>query len=169
MNILKQLYRLPKACIYVLRNDRKKCVYISYSRNFITSLSRNIKEMQDKVHVYPPLNKYKHWELDIIETLNYNHSILDISYFIGVQVELYKHLGYDVKTHKNVMKLRFRVDIGQDFRVYCKLITKGYNEYVMGVFNNMIEAEGFIEQYINMSIIIPIYATNELTRNYLNK
>lgn len=169
MNILKALNKLPKACIYALVNTKKKCVYISYSKNFIISLSRNIKEMQDKVHVYKPLNKYKSWELVIIETLNYKSTILDISSSINTTIETYKALGYDIKTHKNVMKLRFRVDIGQDFRVYCKLITKGYSEYVVGVFNNMIEAEDLILQYRNMTIIRPLYADNDLTREYLSK
>ncbi len=168
MNLLKQLYKLPKSCIYVLRNDKKKCVYITYSKNFITSLSRNIKEMQDGTHVYKPLNgKLGKWELHIIETLKFSDTILEISCSINSIIETYKALGYDIKTHKNVMKVRFRVDIGQDYKVYCKLITKGYNEYVVGVFNNMIEAEALIEQYRNMTVIRPVYADNDLTKSYL--
>lgn len=168
MDIIKLLYRLPKSCIYALVNKKKKYVYISYSKNFITSLSRNIKEMKDGNHVYEPLNKYKSWELHIIETLNYEHTLLDISCFINSIIETYKELGYNVSTHRNVMKVRFKVCVGQDFKVYCKLITKGYNEYIVGVFNNMEEAKDLIEQYRNMKVIRPLYSNNDLTKKYLN-
>lgn len=167
MNILKQLYKLPKACIYVIKNDKKKCIYISYSKNFITSLSRNIKEMQEGIHTCKFLNGgLGKWELTIIETLTYHHTILEISCSINSIIETYKALGYEIKTHKNVMKVRFRVDIGEDYRVYCKLITKGYNEYIVGVFLNMKDAEDLITQYRNMKVITPIYANNALTKEY---
>jgi len=126
-------------------------------------------EMKEKRHVYKPLNKFRNWELDIIETLNYNHTILDISCSINTIIETYKQLGYDVKTHRNIMKVKFRVDIGEDYRVYCKLITKGYNEYVVGVFDTMKEAEDLILQYRNMNNIVPVYANNEATKEYLNR
>lgn len=168
--IFKAMFELPRMGIFVLRNDKKKRVYISYSKQLLTSLCRNIREMQDKVHVYKPLNyNFKDWKFSIIETLTFNDTILDISCKVGSLVQVYKQLGYDVRTHKNIAQLRFRVDVGQDYKIYCKLITKNYNEYVMGVFETMQDAEEFIQQYRNMSIISPLYASNTLTREYFER
>lgn len=151
----------------MLKNEKKKCVYIFYSKNLITSLSRNVREMKDKVHVYKPLNSdIRNWKFDIIETLSKNDTFLDISCKMQYHKELYKQLGYEVKTTR-IMEVRFRVDIGDDYKIYCKLITKGYKQHIVGIFNNMEEANDFIQLYKQMKIITPIYANNELTCNYM--
>lgn len=165
--VFKAMYEMPRRGIFILINEKKKCLYISYSKNLVTSVARNVREMQDKVHIYKPLNRnIRDWRFEIIETLYYEDTILDISCKINSFIEIYKQLGYEVKTHTNIVQLRFRVDIGEDYKVYCKLVTKGHNEYVMGVFNNMEEAEEFIIQYRNMKVLLPVYASNELTRDY---
>lgn len=167
MSVLKLMYELPRSGIFKFVNEEKKLVYISYSKNLITSLSRNIKEIQDKVHVYKPLNEdFEDWKFDIIETLNYHDTILDISCKINLYIEEYKQLGYNVRTHQNIQKLKFRVDIGQDYKVYCKLISRGRTEYVVGVFKDMEDAKEFIEMYRNIKNIVPIYSTNQLTKDY---
>lgn len=168
--IFKSMYELPRMGIFEIRNDRNKEVYISYSKNLVQSVSRNILEMKDKIHVYKPLNyNIRDWKFSIIETLSRNDSLLDISCKVRVVEHEYRNKGYTVKLHKNIMQLRFRVDIDNDFKVYCKLITKSYNEYVVGIFKNMKDAEYFVDMYRNMGTIIPVYANNELTREYFER
>ena len=166
----KMMVELPRMGIFILRNDRNKQVYISYSKNLIQSVSRNILEMKDKTHVYKPLNyNIRDWKFDIIETLYYTDTLLDISCKVRVAENEYRNMGYEVKLHKNIMQLRLRVDIGEDYSVYCKLITKGYNEYVVGVFHTLQDSEEFINMYRNMSVILPVYANNDLTRQYFKR
>lgn len=168
--VFEEMYNFPQSGIYVIINKKKKYVYISYSKNLLTTVCKNIREMQNRVHVYKPLNKgdIKDWKFSIIETINKDdNSILDISTKINYYITEYRNIGYDIKTYTNIVKFKFRVDVGQDYRVYCKLITRGYKEYVVGVFNNRQESKQFEELYRNMKVIIPIYSINSLTKEYI--
>lgn len=160
------MYNLPKSGIFVFVNEKSKSVYISYSKNLILTLARNVKEIQDRVHIYKPLNSnLEDWEFSIIETIHYEDSLLDIHCKVNFYVNEYRNNGYDVK-HHNIMVLQFRVEIGSDYRIYCKLKARNGNEYIVGVFRNRLECSYLDDIYRNMKTIIPVYACNELSREY---
>lgn len=167
--VFETLYNLPREGIYAIRNEQEKSVYISYSKDLLTSVSKNVKQIKEKVHICNFLNReIEELEFGIIETLNYYTTKLDIHCLLYYHITEYRNKGYTVIAYRNIKPLRFRVDIGQDCRVYCKLITKDYKEYVVGVFNNKIEAKDFIKQYQDMdSLIYPIYSINDLTKEYI--
>lgn len=163
--VFHNMYNLPKSGIFVFVNEKKRCVYISYSKNLVLTLSRNIYEMQNKVHLYRPLNyNIKKWKFSIIETI-VDDSLLDIHCKLNFYINEYRNNGYEVK-HHNVMILKFKVDIGEDYKVYCKLKARNGTEYVVGVFDNLQDSEEFQSLYRNMKVITPVYSNNDLTREF---
>jgi hypothetical protein len=166
--IFKDMYKLPREAIYAFRNEKEKSVYITYSKDFLTAFSKNIREIRDKVHICKFLNRnIRDLEFEIIETMSKETTSLDIHCLLIHHIQRLRDEGYTVIGYRNIQPLRFRVHIGQDFKVYCKLITKQYKEYVVGVFETMKDANPFIETYKAMKVIFPVYASNTLTKEYI--
>lgn len=160
------MYKLPRGGIFIFLNYKKRTVYISFSKNLVWSLAKNVKEIQDRVHVCNALNTdIRDLEFMIIETLNYHDTLLDIHSKMNDYIQYYRNKDYVIK-HSRILQPRFVTQIGEDLKVYCKLKGQGIKEYIVGVFNNLEESKEFQEIYRNMKIIYPVYAINDLTREY---
>lgn len=169
-DLYKDLIEIPRNGIYILKSEKERFVYITYSKDIVMSLGKNIKSIQDRVHTCTALNSgYGDLEFEVIETLSDQYTILDIHCRIHYYIDLYTELGYNIVTYKTIQKLKFKVDVNNDYKVVCKLVAiSSRNEYIMGIFRDMEDAKGFIELYSNMKVLQPVYAINELSSNYFN-
>lgn len=169
--IFKTLYKLPKAGIYALQDDANKVVFITYSRNLITSLAKNISKIQDKTHSYKHLIKHcRNIKFVFLDTINFNDTNPEIAKKLFYQIELYKQLGYKIINKHNIPKYHVKYDIDVDIRfVFVKLVTSNYkDEIIVGKFDSMQEAKEFGQIFKSMSYVIPVYAVNSLSKEFFS-
>lgn len=159
---------IPRAGIYALVNHSKKRVYIGRSKDVCLSLSRLLLELQDKTHTSRKLIKDRNkLEFLFLEEIHYQDTLIDVSIKYNYWVNEYRNNGYEfyVKSY-NFPQFRVRIDVGLDYKVYVKLLNKGYKELVVGVFDTYPEAEEFAEVFNNMSYVSPVYAINNTSKEY---
>lgn len=165
--VIKLLKKIPKSGIYCLIHKKRKNVYIYHSIDICTSIVRHLKNIQDKTHIYKQIIKdQKSLEFVFLENI-YKQNKSDIDVKLYHWMKHYKELGYNVYNYINLCRYRTRIDI-DDIRLYLyvKLISRRYDEVIVGKFDNIIEAREFAKLYENMEFITPIYAINNLSREY---
>lgn len=164
MHLLKELSSLPDKCIYGLFNDRDKKVYIGYSSNTLRTLYSNITNLKYSNKDFDQL------EFRIIEPIEDNNR-LRVRYQFWVSD--YSNKGWGMYRDYKAVEYKVRIDIKNDQRfvyggnylLYVKLVSRGYKELIVGVFDSLEECNKFVSlHYSNIHDII--YADNELTRKY---
>lgn len=162
------MYNLSRSGIYALIDKRSRYVYICYSHDVIQSLSRNISQIASRTHRYKQLvRSRKRLDFVYLENIHYEDSRIDIASKVHYWIEYYKNLEYTVLNKVKIKQYKVRTDITTDKIIHVKLISRSYKELVVGVFDNMIEANEFAKLYKQMNFITPIYSTNALTRAYV--
>lgn len=164
MSIFEELKNINKAGVFILKDAQTNSVYINYSSNIAQALARLLN-----TNLYFP--KYSFEILDIV-TNNIN---------LRVRCQYYKDLyssnGYNIINPKRVSNYKVVIEPIRDFRykelgrfiLSIKLVSRGYKELVVGVFNDYETLQRFLDQYYAGNLVTDIkYADNELTREYLN-
>ena len=164
------LLQYPSSCTFALVHEPSQQVVFYDTTSFHKALGDILNKLQCSVYDYPDFHDYKHQlTVHVIST----EQNLDIrrQMFSGY-IESYKQSGYDVLNKKTTL-LKYRIKkIMTRFNkqpVVCVVKVNSRNEkIVMGMFNNMVEADTFVSSLGSLNVIPEIYAQNDLTQKYLN-
>ncbi len=105
--MFKIMYKLPRSGIYCLFHEKNRRVYIFDSRNIVVSLSRNIQNIQDKIHVYKHIHKdVKKLEYRFLDEIFHEDSKIDIDNKMSYWMNIYKQLGYTCY-NRNISRLEY--------------------------------------------------------------
>lgn len=164
MNLLQTLTDINKPGIWAFVNDIDRMVYLSYSNNILTSVSRNVRELTDKSHSSKSLVKDKSkLQIQIIE---FNCDKAKLTYWL----DYYKTKGYSLYRNNNgEVVYKTRIAITTDFFVHVQLVNKRNDKIVVGVFSNMEEAKSFTQTYYSNKIHKIVYSDNSLTKEYIKR
>lgn len=160
----QELANLPSKCIYGLFNDLDKKVYIGHTNNLLRSLYSNIESLK-----YSNID-FNKLDFRIIETIvdsarlriRYQYWVSDYSNRGWTMYRNYKAISYRVKVEvlNDVTKVN-----GKKYYFYVKLVSRGYKELIVGVFDAIDECNEFVSlNYSNICDIV--YSDNELTNLY---
>ncbi len=166
MSLWQELSNIPNKCIYGIFNDVDKKVYIGYSSNTIRTIYSNMSTL-----VYS--NMSSDWDkLDfrIIEIID-DPARLKIRYQYWVSD--YSNKGWTMYRDYKAVEYKVSIDIkndpslvsGSKYLLYVKLVSRGYKELIVGVFDDLDKCNEFVSlHYSNIHDII--YCDNELTQKY---
>lgn len=171
IQINDEIYRMRKSGIYCIQNDVYKLMYISHSSNFLVSLGRKLLDTK----LEQLLKGYTNCSFKILHTdLNRKNRTAYLTKYINEYKDNYTIVGNPPKS--TVYKLRIRRRRLKDFSgktwLYTvELVAHMSNVNVIGVFNNLQEAEHWvISVYGTLHPQLPLihYSTNQLTIDYLH-
>ena len=163
---IKNLLDYSKPGVWGFFNEKDKRFFISHSNNILAAVSRNISQIQDKSHSCRKL----------IRDLPNLHFILLVG---GVDnegfknrklraaevVEAFKAKGYTPYKESTIVSYKLRTVVTSDYKIHVLLVNKRNDKIVVGVFDNMDLAKGFIDSvYPNNKISKIIYSENNLTK-----
>lgn len=164
MNELQLLVNMPKNSIYALLNEQSKQIYLTYSYDVLSSLARIINENKTGIGLPLDLSQFKY---KLLETTDRSNLKLRFNYWY----DYYNVLGYKFHNKRRPSHYKLVATIENDFRnklsklIYVKV--RNWNkEKVLGVFNKIEECNEFINNYGKVYEFK--YATNKLTKEYLN-
>lgn len=169
MDLFKELINLPNRCIYGLFNEKDQRVYIGFTNNIIVTLPRLINDIKYSNNLLK--QDIQLLEFRIIETLE-DKNALRIRYQYWVRE--YSNKGYQLYRDYKAVEYKLSIDIIKnpfvqahtDYLFGVKLVSRGYNERIVGIFRTMVDADAFVSSHYR-TIDNIIYADNELTRDYL--
>lgn len=165
-NFIDNLIHLPKMSVYGFINLETKKIFIGYSRNTIQAICRQIKN---------PLLKgdLKKVSFIIIETID---DPINLRVRYEYWVNEYRNLGFIMYRQHNAITYKAQIGVMDDIsslvngklQFTVKLRSRRRKELIVGVFETLEEANGFIElNYPNGVVNRVIYADNTLTTSYL--
>ena len=155
---------LLESGIFGIVNNRNKSIYIGYSHSMLESINRNLSQIKDQVHTcIPHTSKVNNLQVLIIETCTKDQLKLKQSYWISE----YRNKGYKIYNTRKPLTYRTRIVIDEDYKVLVQLVNLSKDSFVIGVFNKVQEAVDFTNEVKKTTPIVPIYATNDLTKQYL--
>lgn len=165
MDVLKTLLALPKNAVYSLINNQDKEIFITYTTDTISSLTRLIKEARAGYGLHINLYKF-HYKL--LEISDKDSLKLRFNYWY----DYYQSQGYKLINKRRPVKFKLINFIGEDFRnrhkvlIYARL--KNQTNYItLGVFDKIKDCDSFINSYGGIYSIK--YASNDLTKEFLSK
>lgn len=169
MDLFTQLISLPEKCIYAFFNHEDKKVYVGYSSNILRSLYSNFNGIKYS-NMKDDINKLSFSVLEeVVDT-----DRLRIRYQFWS--DHYSNIGYGLYRNYKAVGYKARIDVQEEpgkgklanYKFIVKLISRGYRELIVGIFDDLSEANKFISlHYSNVNDII--YSDNELTNNYLRR
>lgn len=168
---LQNLLNIPSKSIYCFINEADKIVHISFSRNTLLSIYRNI-QMIKQGHGLLSQHSDK-LSFRIIETIVND---LDLRIRYQYWVRYYQAQGYQLYRSYNAVGYKVILGVMSDaltskqglYHFCVKLVSRGYRELIVGVFNFESDAKLFIETHYT-SIDRIVYADNDLTRRFRDK
>lgn len=163
MDLFSELKLINLPGIYLLVDEAKKLAYINYSSNIAGALIKHLSS-----------NKFENWEFKVLEIVTDNPIRLRIrcQYF----KDLYSSNTYEIINFNRASNLKLFIDPIKDFRLgfgnhdllRVKIVSKGYRDFVVGIFNDYVELDEFLQKYYARNLVTDlIYADNDLTREYL--
>ena len=172
-NLFKMMYRVSGHGVYSLVNSKDKRVYISYSKDICTSLTLLLKNIKLGGVTYKQLKKdLRKLKFCHLEYINKYDSYTDVQMKMQYFVDLYKQSGYELYS-SGYKHQSFRVRLNIDHHInnfVVELVTRNSRKsFVVGVFDNVHDAEDFMTIFDGMDRIVPVYAINRLTREYFSK
>lgn len=153
---LQDIQTLPNSCVYGFINDSTKEYYISYSQN----LKSRIGAIIDSVDVVKDGVR-----LEVF-------CLLDNKEYKMLIAEVYKckyvSLGYRNLGAAEYINYNAKVQYSWDLKlVYVVISNKRKDKKIVGVFKTIQEADEFyLQYYVGKEVVLPVYAVNELTREY---
>jgi hypothetical protein len=164
MNLLQTLTDINKSGIWAFVNDIDRMVYLSYSNNMLTSVSRNVRELNDNTHSLKSLVRHKSkLQIQIIEC-NCEKAKL------GYWVDHYRNNGYSLYRNNNgEVTYKTRIAITNEYLVHVLLVNKRNDKIVVGVFSDMEQATSFVQTNYPNKIHKIVYSNNDLTKQFLRR
>lgn len=178
------LQNFPLFCIYAFIDRPFNAMYIQYSNgNAVGKVAETITALKRGIHDSRALqNAYNRGTLQVQVLQEYTHERDDI-FLIARCCFLVQNSGYRDMTGKyGKMKYKIKKTVAAPYDggnqsiipyVYVSLQATSYNALVLGVFENMIEADKFISEHYPKYPSRPInkiaVCYNWLTRQYIQK
>ena len=169
--LFKSMYKTPQGGIYSLVCEKNKMVYISYSKDIITSIARLVRDIHSGNTIYKQLKKdASKLEFYRLEDINIYDTIIDVQLKLDYFIREYKQQGYSLYNDKyKLQQFKIKIEVSDDLKlIYVKLVSKGNKKVICGVFDKIYDAEEFATIFETMDIVRPTYATNELTKIFLS-
>jgi len=164
---LTDLAKLPYISVFCLYNPKKNKVYLAHTNNMLLRFAKLIDELRQHHHSNKELcEDIDDLELVILETYHdIEHARLHMSYWKNYVTNVE---GMELYNNNNYLTYRTRIyeDVYNE-RIYVELVNARNQSFVIGVFDHMIEAKEFKASLDKSEFIYPYYATNELTKKYL--
>ena len=164
MNLMLTLMDMNKPGVWAFVNDRDRIVYLSYTNNILTAVSRNLKELNDKTHSCRRMIRDKSkLQIQIIESGCQKAKL-------GYWVDFYRNRGYSLYRNNNgEVTYKTRVAVTSDYLIHVLLVNKRNDKIVVGVFSKMEEAKSFIQTHYPDKIHKIVYSDNPLTKEFLRR
>lgn len=169
-NLLGTLVDLCSPGLYVILNEEDRKVWVGQTHSFLEAFSRMLSGLRDGTYPSKPLRlayNNRKIRIEIIETCTDKTERL---LKLGVLCEEYKSRGYELYNKRDGLKYTPKLRIVQeDYKFYAQVVLKNRNHgtLVVGVFEEVEEAEQFMKTYYSGKIVRPVYSTNDLTRSYI--
>ena len=168
MNI-KDLLNYSKPGIWGFVNDKDKRFFISYSNNILSSVSRNISQIQDKSHSCRKLIRDLPNLQFVLLAGSTSHDTKDLKILAMELIDGFKAKGYTPYKDVTLVSYKLRTAITKDYKIHVLLVNKRNDKVVVGVFDNIDDSKSFISNnYPNNKISKVIYSTNSLTKEFYN-
>ncbi len=157
---LRAIQDLPEDAVFALISDSSKECYISHTTNLKSRIGLILTDsdiLRDDT------------KLIILKTgLNDNkYKRIYCQYYLDKHLALgYKNIGESHSYINYKVKVQFSDLLSEALVV---LINKRKDKEVVGVFKTIIEAEEFVSMYYSGDMILPVYANNRRTREWLYK
>lgn len=166
INSYSNIVSLARPGIFAFVHYRTKSMYITYSNNMLTAISSHITQAQDGVHSNKSMNKYfKNLRLYVIEECDSSNLTVQHSYWW----KQFEQQGYKFYNTRPPLQYKVRTVILVDYSVQVQLINKNREVLVLGVFDNIQEANTFQQLVQSLDPIRPLYYNNLLTKSYHTK
>jgi len=166
MNVLPNLTQLSKAGIWAIVNESDKVLYITQSNNVLSSMSRNIDQLNNKSHHCRSLLRHKS-KLSFV-VLEYVTIETDRKLRLNYWIEKYRNKGYTLYRKHNGEALYVpKILVTEDFKIHVTLVNRRNDKLVVGVFDKMSEAEHFTTTHYSKPFYTITYSSNILTKEYL--
>ena len=169
--LFKSMYKTPQGGIYSLVCEKSKMIYISYSKDIITSLARLVRDIYSGNIIYKQLKKdASKLEFYRLENINNCDTFIDVQLKLDYFIQEYKQQGYSLYNSKyKLQQFKIKIEISDDMKlIYVKLVSKGNKKIICGVFDKIWDAEEFATVFETMDIVKPTYAINNLTKIFLS-
>lgn len=163
MNLLKVLHDLPKNSIYALINDRDKEIFLTYSYDVLSSLTRVINEIKNGIGLNINIGQF---DFKLLETIEHRD---ELKFRFNYWYDRYNVKGYKFHNKRRPVRYKLISTIEGSFKshmhklIYVKL--KNWNrEIILGVFDNIDECTDFMDSYGDLYKIKK--ADNKLTKEF---
>lgn len=162
-SIFEELKNISKPGVFILKDPSDKSCYIGYSSNIAGALNRLLGSK-----LFIP-----EYEFNILEIVT---NPINLRIKCQYYKDKYSNNGYNLINPERVSKLKLSIDPIRDFRsghineylLSVKIVSKGYKELIVGLFNDYSEVSLFLESYYPGKIVTEvIYSNNGLTKEYL--
>jgi hypothetical protein len=156
---------MPRNSIYALINEQDKEIFLTYSYDTLSSLSRIINEIKTGIGLPIDPNKFQYKLLETIEKRQY------LTIRFNYWYDLYKQNDYKFYNKRRPVNYKLQYNIEPDFRdsskqlLYAKLKSR-YREIILGAFEDIEQCRDFIKNYGNIYDLK--YANNNLTKEFIN-
>lgn len=163
LNKLTDSFQYSRGGLFALINASDKKVDIRYSSNLILSIGGIITKLAGDYSLPRELilDKDK-LTLIVLELCDDDQSRrLHHAYWC----DYYKTMGYELYRQHPALSYNVRILI-RDMFVYVSLENRNYDSLLVGIFDNMTDANSFIAHCYKEDIKYPVYAINELTKAY---
>lgn len=164
---LRNLIELSGSGIWAFVNDKDKRIFITHSNNILSSVSRNISQIQDKSHSCRKLLRdLPNLELVVLEK---DLNSLDRKVKVGKWMDHYKAKGWTLYKDTHPVYYSIRTSVSKDYKVHVLLVNKRNDKIVVGIFPTIDLANEFVSiNYPNNNITSVIYSQNDLTSSFYN-
>lgn len=163
MNLLKVLHDLPKNSVYALVNDQDKEIFLTYSYDVLSSLTRVINEFKSGIGLNIDIARFG---FKLLETIKHRD---ELKFRFNYWYDQYKTNGYKFHNKRRPVHYKLISTIEGSFKshmrklIYVKLKNR-YNEIILGVFDNIDECNDFMNNYGDLYKIKR--ADNKLTKEF---
>lgn len=153
--------------IWGLVNEADRKIYLSYSNNILSSISRNISDLKSRCHSCRDLNNDLSKLSIIIVERNTPSSQLKLS--LSNWMDNYRNNNYGLYREFIPVSYKLRKVVSKDYLVHVLLVNSRNDKIVVGIFDKMDLADQFINTHYKDNITKVIYSDNQLTGNYIKR
>ena len=164
---LKQLADLSCSGVWGLINESDNRIFISYSENILSAVSRNISHLKHASHSCRNLvSDFSKLELIVLERV----STPELKVKAGKYKEDYKAKGWQLYNTSIPVHYSVKTTISKDCKIQVFLVNKRNDKLVVGVFDSKQESDNFIQTHYPNNIVTSItYSQNSLSKEFFRK
>lgn len=155
---LRQIKSLPENAVFALISDSNKECYISHTTNLRTRIGEILTYTNDVLK--------EDTRLVVLCT-----GFEDIKYkriYAQYYVEKFKRDGYSIIGTDNYINYKAKIILAKELdRVAVVLVNTRKDKEIVGLFRSVDEAQEFIDTYYKGDIVLPVYAINGTTREWI--